>query len=153
MANLQALKAELDAGHPVTGAYSANSEAAAEEINALNRTRINSIGSAELLAWSGQASSGDRPRIIKIEEGKANADEQCAALCITAEQMIMRDNTSLDLNLPDRVAMLNALVAYGVLSAADKASIDALAEESISRADELSLGSVRAGTIEQARSL
>ena len=153
MANLQALKAELDAGHPVTGAYSDNSEAAAEEINALNRTRINAIGSAELLAWSGQASSGDRPRIIKIEEGKANADEQCAALCITAEQMIMRDNTSLDLNLPDRVAMLNALVAYGVLSAADKASIDALAEESISRADELSLGSVRAGTIEQARSL
>ena len=153
MANLQALKAELDAGHPVTGAYSANSEAAAEEINALNRTRINAIGSAELLAWSGQASSGDRPRIIKIEEGKANADEQCAALCITAEQMIMRDNTSLDLNLPDRVAMLNALVAYGVLSASDKASIDALAEESISRADELSLGSVRAGTIEQARSL
>ena len=153
MANLQALKAELDAGHPVTGAYSDNSEAAAEEINALNRTRINAIGSAELLAWSGQASSGDRPRIIKIEEGKANADEQCAALCITAEQMIMRDNTSLDLNLPDRVAMLNALVAYGVLSVADKASIDALAEESISRADELSLGSVRAGTIEQARSL
>ena len=153
MANLQALKAELDAGHPVTGAYSANSEAAAEEINALNRTRINAIGSAELLAWSGQASSGDRPRIIKIEEGKANADEQCAALCITAEQMIMRDNTSLDLNLPDRVAMLNALVAYGVLSAADKASIDALAEDSISRAEELSLGSVRAGTIEQARSL
>ena len=153
MANLQALKAELDAGHPVTGAYSANSEAAAEEINVLNRTRINAIGSAELLAWSGQSSNGDRPRIIKIEEGKANADEQCAALCITAEQMIMRDNTSLDLNLPDRVAMLNALVAYGVLSAADKASIDALAEESISRADELSLGSVRAGTIEQARSL
>jgi hypothetical protein len=153
MASLQALKAELDAGHPVTGAYSANSEAAAEEINALNRTRINAIGSAELLAWSGQSSSGDRPRIIKIEEGKANADEQCAALCITAEQMIMRDNTSLDLNLPDRVAMLNALVAYGVLSASDKESIDALAEESISRADELSLGSVRAGTIEQARSL
>jgi hypothetical protein len=153
MANLQALKAELDAGHPVTGAYSANSESAAEEINALNRTRINAIGSAELLAWSGQASDGDRPRIIKIEEGKANADEQCAALCITAEQMIMRDNTSLDLNLPDRVAMLNALVAYGILSAADKASIDALSQESISRADELGLGSVKAGTVQQARSL
>ena len=153
MANLQKLRTELDAGHPVTGAYSAEADVAASEINALNRTRINAIGSAELLAWSGQASSGDRPRIIKIEEGKANADEQCAALCITAEQMIMRDNTSLDLNLPDRVAMLNALVSYGILSAADKASIDALAEESISRADELSLGSVRAGTIEQARSL
>ena len=153
MANLQKLREELDAGHPVTGPYSADAQAAADEINELNRTRINPIGSAELLAWSGQSSDSDRPRIIKIEEGKSNADEQCAALCITAEQMIMRDNTSLDLNLPDRVAMLNALVAYGVLSAADKASIDALAEESISRADELSLGSVRAGTIEQARSL
>ena len=153
MAKLQALKAELEAGHPVTGPYSPDAQAASDEINALNRTRINPIGSAELLAWSGQASDSDRPRIIKIEEGKANADEQCAALCITAEQMIMRDNTSLDLNLPDRVAMLNALVAFGVLSEADKSSINALAEESISRADELSLGSVRAGTIEQARSL
>ena len=153
MAKLQKLKAELDSGHPVTGAYSLDAQAASDEINALNRTRINAIGSAELLAWSGQASDGDRPRIIKIEEGKANADEQCAALCITAEQMIMRDNTSLDLNLPDRAAMLNALVAFGVLSEADKSSINALAEEFISRADELSLGSVRAGTIEQARSL
>lgn len=153
MANLQALKAELISGHPVTGAYSANANDAAEQINAVNRTRINAIGSAELLAWSGQASSGDRPRIIKIEEGKANADEQCVALCITAEQMIMRDNTSLDLNLPDRVAMLNALVAFGVLSEADKTSLNALSEQAISRAEELSLGSVRAGTIEQARSL
>ena len=153
MANLQKLREELDAGHPVTGAYSSNDSAASEEINAKNRVRINSISSAELLAWSGQASSGDRPRIIKIEEGKGNADEQCAALCITAEQMIMRDNTTLDLNLPDRVAMLNALVAYGVLSQADKDSIDALSQESISRADELSLGSVKAGTVQQARSL
>jgi hypothetical protein len=67
--------------------------------------------------------------------------------------MIMRDNTTLDLNLPDRVSMLNALVAYGVLSQADKDSIDALSQESISRADELGLGSVKAGTVQQARSL
>lgn len=153
MSKLQLLKSELEAGHPVTGAYSANAQDAAEQINVKNRTKINPIGSAELLAWSGQASDGDRPRIIKIQEGKSNADEQCAALCITAEQLIMRDNTSLDLNLADRVAMLNALVAFGVLSAADKSSIDAIAEESVSRAEELSLGSVRAGTVEQARSL
>jgi len=39
------------------------------------------------------------------------------------------------------------------LSEADKSSVNALAEQAISRAEELSLGSVRAGTIEQARSL
>ncbi len=34
MANLQKLREELDAGHPVTGAYSADDSAASEEINA-----------------------------------------------------------------------------------------------------------------------
>lgn len=153
MANLQKLKEELDIGHPVTGPYSSDSDVAALQINALNRSRIDPISSAELLAWSGQSSPSDRPRIIKIEEGKANADESCVALCATAEQMIKRDNTVLDLNIPDRVAMLNALVAFGVLSAADKESLDGLANEVISRSEELSLGLVRAGTIEQARNL
>ena len=35
----QALKAELAAGHPGTGAYSANDETAAGELNVVNRTR------------------------------------------------------------------------------------------------------------------
>lgn len=34
-----ALKTELDAGHPVTGAYDADAATAAGQLNALNRTR------------------------------------------------------------------------------------------------------------------
>ena len=54
MANLQKLREELDAGHPVTGAYSADDSAASEEINAKNRVRINSISSAQLLVYKSQ---------------------------------------------------------------------------------------------------
>lgn len=150
--NLQALKAEIDAGHPVTGAYSVDAATAADEINAANRSRVVNITSAELLAWSAQASDGDRPRIVKIREAAASHQvEAIKALAIAADLMISRDATGLDLNLPDRVAMLDALVAGGVLSASDKTSLTAKATETISRAEELGLGSVRAGTIEQAR--
>lgn len=38
--DLVALKTELDAGHPVTGAYDADSQDAANEVNALNIVRI-----------------------------------------------------------------------------------------------------------------
>ncbi len=38
--NYEALKAELDAGHPTTGAYDADAATAAGQLNALNRTRI-----------------------------------------------------------------------------------------------------------------
>ena len=151
MGKLQDLRAELDGGHPVTGAYSGDAQAAADQINEKNRSRIVEISSAELLAWAGQTSDGDRPRIIKIQEGKSSANEAVKALCITAEQLIMRDGTTLDLNLSDRSAMLDALVSGGVLSAADKTSLESLATQSISRAEELNLGGVKAGTIQQAR--
>jgi len=153
MSKLQQLAQELDTGHPVTGAYSSNAQVAADEINATNRTKTEPIGSAELLAWSAKSSDSDRPRIIKIQEGKSNANESCAATCFAAEQMIMRDNTSLDLSLSDRVAMLDLLVSFGVLSAADKTDLEALSQTSISRSDELNLGVVKPGTIEQARNL
>lgn len=153
MGKLQRLAQELDAGHPVTGEYSSNPQVAADQINATNRTRIEPVSSAELLAWAAKNSDSDRPRIIKIQEGKSNANEICAALCFAAEQMIMRDNTSLDLSLPDRVEMLEGLILFGILSAADKTDLEGLSQVSISRSDELDLGVVKAGTIEQARNL
>lgn len=153
MGKLQQLAQELDAGHPVTGEYSSNAQVAADQINATNRTKTERIGSAELLSWSAKSSTSDRPRIIKIQEGKSNANETCVALCFAAEQMIMRDNTGLDLSLSDRVQMLDSLVSFGILSAADKTDLEQLSQTSISRSDELNLGVVKAGTIEQARNL
>jgi len=64
---------------------------------------------------------------------------------------ITRDDTTLDLNLADRVALLDALVSYNVLTADDKASLESLATVAISRGEELGVGLVRAGDVIQAR--
>lgn len=49
--NYPALTAELLAGHPVTGAYNADDQLAADELNALNVTRIRaSMTGAEIFA-------------------------------------------------------------------------------------------------------
>jgi len=153
MNDLATLHDELLIGHPVTGPYAADAATAAAEINALNRTRTVPISSGELLAWSGAKSDGDRPRIIKIEEGENSAVEDVAAICKVAAETIRRDGTELDLSRADRVAMVSALVAAGVLSQADSDSLYALATEAISRATEIGLSNVRAGTVEQARAL
>ena len=153
MNDLATLHDELIIGHPVTGPYSADAATAAEQINAINRTRTVPISSGELLAWSAGAGAGDRPRLIKIEEGTMAADEQIAAICKVAEGTINRDGTELDLSKQDRVAMVAALVAAGVLSQSDSDSLYALATQQISRANELGLSNVRAGTVEQARAL
>ena len=153
MNDLQTLHDELLIGHPVTGPYSADAATAAAEINAVNRARTVPISSGELLAWSAGAGAGDRPRLIKIEEGTTAADEQVAAICKVAESTIKRDGTELDLLKLDRVAMVAALVAAGVLSQSDSDSLYALATRQISRADEIGLSNVRAGTVEQARAL
>ena len=153
MNDLATLHDELIIGHPVTGPYSADAATAAEQINAINRTRTVPISSGELLAWSAGAGAGDRPRLIKIEEGTMAADEQIAAICKVAEGTINRDGTELDLSRPDRAEMVAALGAAGVLSQADQDSLYELATRQISRADEIGLSNVRAGTIEQARAL
>ena len=153
MNDLQILHDELISGHPVTGPYSADAATAAEQINAVNRSRLISITSGELLAWSGTKSDGDRPRIIKIEQGESSEVEEIAAICKVAAETIRRDGTELDLNRDDRVAMVAALVQAGVLSQADSDSLYSLATQSISRADEIGLSNVRAGTVEQARAL
>ena len=153
MNDLAKLHDELLMGHPVTGPYSPDAATAAAEINAINRTRTVPISSGELLAWSGAASSGDRPRLIKIEQGAASTDEQVAAICKVASSTINRDGTELDLSKQDRAEMVAALGVAGVLSQADQDSLYALATRQISRADEIGLSNVRAGTIEQARAL
>jgi len=154
MANLQTLHDELLIGHPDSGQYPADAQLAADQINALNRVRLIPITSGNLLAWSGAKSSDtDRPRIIKIEEGQQSPVEDIAAICKVASETIRRDGTELDLSRADRVAMVDGLVAGGILSDADRASLYALATQMISRAEELAIGTVRAGTVEMARAL
>lgn len=153
MVDISSIRSELSAPHPVTGAYSPSDEAAAAELNAKNVPKLVPIPSSELLAWSAQASTGGRPRKLKIDEAAtAHLSEAVKAVAQAAQTMIERDSTSLDLSQTDRAAMVEALVAGGVLTTADKDSLYAAATVMVSRADELGIGRVRVGDVARARS-
>lgn len=147
MANIAILKSEIDSDPLGRGYSGMDDTAVAVDINTAYRTKKEPISSAELLAWSASDA-----RLQNIKNAAENgATDDLKSLAQAAYLIVTRDGTTLDLNLADRVAMLDSLVAAGVLTAADRTSLDALATVSISRADELSIGRVRAGDVIQAR--
>jgi len=147
VANIAILKSEID-GDPLSRGYSGMDDAAvAVDINTAYRTKKEPISSAELLAWSASDA-----RLQNIKNAAENgATDDLKSLAQAAYLIVTRDGTTLDLNLADRVAMLDSLVAAGVLTADDRSSLDELATVSISRADELAIGKVRPGDVIQAR--
>jgi len=149
MANIAILKSEIDSDPLGRGYSGMDDTAVAVDVNTAYRTKKEPISSAELLAWSASDA-----RLQNIKNAAENgATDDLKSLAQAAYLIVTRDGTTLDLNLADRVAMLDSLVAAGVLTAADRTSLDALATVSISRAEELALGLVRAGTVQQARSM
>ena len=147
MADIALLKLEIDSD-PLGRNYSAMSDKqVAESLNNDDRTKVVQISSAELLAWA--ASDGRLASIKAAIDG--GVDNTAKSLAEAAYMMISRDGTYLDLTLPDRVAMLDGLVAYGILSADDKSDLVSKSTVSCSRAEELSLGRVRTGDVTQAR--
>jgi hypothetical protein len=153
---LQALKDELT-NDPLGRGYSGMSdEAAADSLNTANRSCLEPISSAELLAWSGNGATDGSMlcRYERIQEAAAaSASNTVRGACIAALGMIERDGTSLDLNKPDRMAMLDALVAGGVLTAAEKTSLLALATITCSRAVELGLSFITPSLVADAKRL
>lgn len=147
MSKITILKAEIQNDPLAKGYSSMSDQEIVDSINLKNRSKFVEISSQELLAWS--ANNG---RLAKIKNAINNgADDVVKSLAEAAYLLITRDDTSLDLNLTDRVAMLDALVSYAVLIPDDKTSLQALATVSISRAEELDIGLVRAGDVLQAR--
>ena len=147
MANIAILKSEIDSDQLGRGYSGMDDTAVAVDVNTAYRTKKEPISSAELLAWSASDA-----RLQNIKNAAENgATDDLKSLAQAAYLIVTRDGTTLDLNLADRVAMLDSLVAAGVLTAADRTSLDALATVSISRAEELSIGRVRAGDVIQAR--
>lgn len=147
MANIAILKSEIDSDPLGRGYSGMDDTAVAVDVNTAYRTKKEPISSAELLAWSASDA-----RLQNIKNAAENgATDDLKSLAQAAYLIVTRDGTTLDLNLADRVAMLDSLVAAGVLTAADRTSLDALATVSISRAEELSIGRVRAGDVIQAR--
>jgi len=147
MADIAILKSEIESD-PLGRNYSAMSDdQVADSLNNSDRTKIVPVSSAELLAWA--ASDGRLASIKAAIDG--GVDNTAKSLAEAAYMMISRDGTSLDLSLADRVAMLDGLVAYGILSADDKADLVSKTTASCCRAEELSLGRVRTGDVIQAR--
>ena len=147
MANIAILKSEIDSDPLGRGYSGMDDTAVAVDLNTAYRTKKEPISSAELLAWSASDA-----RLQNIKDAAENgATDDLKSLAQAAYLIVTRDGTTLDLNLADRVAMLDSLVAAGVLTAADRTSLDSLATVSISRAEELSVGRVRAGDVIQAR--
>lgn len=117
------------------------------DINTVNRSYYASVGSAELLAWS-----GENQRLKNIQDAAtAHASDDVGNIAKVVDIMIRRDDTAFDANLPDRISMLDALISGGVLSAEDKTSLMTLATKTRSRAVELGLVGVKAKHIERAR--
>lgn len=108
--------------------------------------RLRPLSSAELLAWAGRAG-----RLARIEQAAQSGSGEPSSIAKAALRLISRDGTELDLNLPDRAGMLDALVAAGVLTAEEKADLCTLATQRISPAQAAGLGEVYEGHVTKAR--
>lgn len=172
MANLQALKAELLAGHPDTGAYNADDQLAADEINALNRDI--DVDSATLLEYcitTEFRGSSIYGRIVAVANakpgdllplGNLGADITLTLGHISSANAFIRFMEP-DIDVPvksDETEFDNMLSAMALgannaqaLGSADKTAIIALSQAKQSRANELNIGRVRKGTVAQARQL
>lgn len=135
------LKTELAAGHPITGAYSADPTEAAEQINARNIASQRPLTAGELRTWG---AAGPR---ASIEDASKDPTSPVRSIAITAIDLL---NAQAELDLATHGGMLASLVAAGVITQSEADLLTAMAATTISRAEQLGL-TVRAGTIERAR--
>ena len=133
MANWYAdLAAELVAGHPVTGAYDADNQLAADQLNAVNRTRNRSVATG---------------KEIKDKITTADWDSRTDAQKQTLLSLFARDD--LDPFGIDAHIFQEAMAGAVGTSVADLA---AWRVEDVSRAVELGFGVVTAADVAAARS-
>lgn len=183
MADLVALKAELLAGHPDTGAYNVDDALAAAEINEVNRPNTVDINEIfkfmaidEVYSTDG-SDTQDRSLWQRLKEvvslavvptaATANPWGSTAAGNITEIRQLKCHQlfdflslavqgglgTSVDLKDSNFQIFLNGAENASVMSLAQKNALLALADNQQSRADELSLGRVNKNAVTQARAL
>ncbi len=133
MTNLDLLRAELDSGHPGTGAYSSDAQVAADQMNAVNRTRNKSLVSGDE-AFSATEAAGflgltDAKRQLWLAFCGRDQIDPFASANVDFVKFIFGDPSP----------TLTAL--------------SAIRTEAVSRAQELNFHNVRPGTIDAARAL
>lgn len=127
----------------------------ADSLNAKNRPTYTTIASNELLAWAAGGADdvgGVKARIHRIKAAAnkqapfASVPDSIAGIAAAADVLITRDGTALNLNRTDHMTMVDAMVAAGVLTAAEKTQLTTLATVQVSRVEELGLGGVPTAT-------
>lgn len=140
--NYQILKAELDAG-----SYSPDPQVAANEINAPNITAYKEIASGTI--------RGYLAAIKKLFEIKAASEDPSHLLKdeALAVMLTMQPGGGIDFSDPVNIALLSTLKAGFSMTDEQEQAILSLGQITISKADSLELGKVRAADIEKARAL
>jgi len=140
------LKTEL-VTDPESMGYAALSDAdAAGAINLANRDYTVPLNSRTSLSWAMRTG-----RLADIETATTAGTPAIQAIALGVKHLLGRSDTEIDMSDPDHVAMIDGLVAGGVLDAANKAELVTMATSQRSRADELGLGQVRVGHVQEAR--
>ena len=132
MGRLEEIRAELDAGHPVTGAYSAIPAFAANEMNEPNQTLPQDRLTAE----------GVRAVVDPAEYAALGNNERRECLQVLGFNII--DLTTLDFSVLEGL--------FGDPSVTRTALI-ALRDQLVGRGEFLGLGFIKPGDIQQARNL
>ena len=147
MHNIDILRNEILTDPLVKGYAGMTNAQILTSLKTKNITRRRSISSAELVAWSGAngrykkianaaATVGDLPGL------DAATSNSIKNICEAAMILLRRDGTALDFNKNDRSTMVDALVNTGVLSADDRAALYTLADDPLSRTEQLGLTNV-----------
>lgn len=128
--NIAALKAELASGHPLTGTYNSDDALAADELNAVNRTRDRTSMTGRQVA----------AKIVNSAYDALSAEKKIQILSLIASDDI--DPFGFAANVVQDI--------FGSGSATVLALIGARVE-SISRAVERKLGTIKHGHVQMAR--
>lgn len=170
--DLQALKTELLAGHPGTGAYNADNEIAANQINAVNRPGDGSVSAMlnYLLVNKSRTNAGTDTvntsmlgRLILASNAAVASDPfgsgtsitldmKCSALALLEVARNPKIN-ALPYQASTLQVLLTDMVNAGVMKAADRTAIIALSNNLQSRGSELGLGNVSPSNVADARRL
>ena len=126
-----ALKAELIAGHPDTGAYDADAAIAAGQLNAMNRERnVESVTGQDIFEAA-----------VPSEYNALTTEQKTLFLGIVGMGTILVNGMNTKA----------ALLAMFGPTTTTRTNLAALQKEAISRATELGFGTVKAGDVQRAR--
>lgn len=145
--DIEKLKSELTVD-PESMGYAALSDAdASVALNIANRDYTVPLDSRTALEWAMRTG-----RLADIETATTAGTPAIQSIALGVKHLLGRSDTEIDMDNPDHVAMVDGLVAGGVIDAGNKAELVTMSTSQRSRADELSLGQVRVGHVEKARS-